>query len=296
LDFVYLTRTTGEKIGQAIISLLNKNGLSIEDIRGQAYDGASSMSSNNVGVQSQIKKYNPLAIYTHCRSHILNLAISGTCKTQYLRNIIGVINELFSFFNFSPKRQRYLEFILKRYAPENKIAKLKGLCRTRWVERHDCLESLVSLYKYIATCLHSMVSPHLYSLSEEPENNDWNWDRETLIKAEGLRCSLANGTNIAALVILKNGLQSVKSLSVKLQRRDSDISEAYSYIDFAINEVVEKRNNIDSIWLDWFEEASLIAEDVGGTMDMPRTTKLQKNRSNVQADTPRLVSSNFYFM
>ncbi len=181
------------------------------------------MVSSNVGTQAQIKKKNPLALYTHCRSHVLNFAVAGSCQVQALRNVIGVINEVFLFFHYSPKRQRYLEFVLKIYAPDNKVKKLKGLCKTRWVERHDCLENLVLLHMYVVTCLHFMVKPSMYPMLTEPPEpttdddsgcnkedehyENWNWDRDTLVKAEGLKSSLSNGINITALIVLKNGLQ-----------------------------------------------------------------------------------------
>ena len=293
------------KVGQAIIAALSKNGLHVKHIRGQAYDGTSAMSSNNVGTQAQIKAKNPLALYTHRRSHVLNLAVADSCKVQALRNVIGVINELYLFFHLSPKRQRYLEWVLQVYAPENKVKKLKGLCKTRWVERHDCLEILVSLYTHVVTCLHSIVTPSLYPLLTEaldPADDDgscagdegddsyedWSWDRETLAKAEGLRCSLTNGTHITALVVLKNGLQPVKALSVKLQKRDSDIFQAYGHIDFVTKDVQTMRANIDEVWDEWFDKASSLAKNVGGSIDIPRATKMQRNRASVPADSPSL--------
>lgn len=285
IDFIHLRRATGEKVGKAIMSVLRRNGLDVKNIRGQAYDGASAMSSSNVGTQAQIKAQNPLALYTHCRSHVLNRAVAGSCKVQALHNVIGIINELYLFFQLSPKRQRYLEFVLQVYAPKQKVKKLKGLCKTRWVERHDCLETLVLLYKYIVTCLHSMVTPGLYPLlttapeeSGEDENyEDWDWNRETLVKAEGLRCSLTSGTHISALVVLTNGLQPVKALSVKLQKRDSDVFKAYGHIDFVTKEIQSMRVNIDEVWDEWFIESCAIAEDVGSSMETPRTTNVQRN-------------------
>lgn len=94
IDFIHLKRATGKLVGQAIMTLLRRNGLDVKDIRGQAYDGASAMSSDKVGTQAQIKAENPLAMYTHCRSHVLNLAMAGSCEVQALRNVIGVINQL----------------------------------------------------------------------------------------------------------------------------------------------------------------------------------------------------------
>ena len=36
-----------------------------------------------------------LALYTHCRSHALNLAITKSCSVQQIRNMIDVMNETF---------------------------------------------------------------------------------------------------------------------------------------------------------------------------------------------------------
>ena len=48
-----------------IISIMSKLGLPIEDMQGQAYDGAAAMSSCNVGVQANIKLLIVLALYMH---------------------------------------------------------------------------------------------------------------------------------------------------------------------------------------------------------------------------------------
>ena len=82
-------------------------------MRGQAYDGAAAMSSSRVGVQAKIKEHAPLAVYTHCNSHILNLSIAASSSLPYIRNMIDVINSTYLFFNNSPKRQRFLEEVFK---------------------------------------------------------------------------------------------------------------------------------------------------------------------------------------
>ena len=87
--------------------------------RGQAFDGAAVMSSGIAGVQAKIKAIAPLAIYTHCYSHCLNLSIVAACKVPELRNLIGIINEAYLFLSNSPKRQRYFELTVKAYLPES---------------------------------------------------------------------------------------------------------------------------------------------------------------------------------
>ena len=73
LDFITLERTTGNAISTALLAWLEEHGLDVTLCRGQGYDGASCMSSSNVGVQAIIRRISPLALYTHCQSHQLNL-------------------------------------------------------------------------------------------------------------------------------------------------------------------------------------------------------------------------------
>ena len=295
LDFIHLKRATGQNIADAILGLINKNALNVDNIKGQAFDGTSAMASENIGTQACVKAKHPLALYTHCRYHVLNLAVAGSYKQQALRNVIGTINVLYLFFYNYPKRQRYLELVLRVYATKNKVQKLKGLCKTRWVERHDCLETLVTLHKYVVTCLHSMVSPGLYPpLTETPEAtseddyyDNWKWDRETVIKADGLRSSLTSATSIIAIEVLKNGLHPVKGLNVKLQTRAADIYEAYRHIDFVINEVQCLRNDAEETWKEWYSEATFMAEDVGSSISTPKTTGVQRNRAHTPAGSTR---------
>jgi hypothetical protein len=72
------------------------------------------MSSPNVGVQARVKEIQPLALFTHCYSHVLNLSIATSCKIQAIRNMTGTINEVFIFFDSSPKRQRFFELVLSK--------------------------------------------------------------------------------------------------------------------------------------------------------------------------------------
>ena len=81
-------------------------------IRGQAYDGAAVMVFEIADVQAKIKQIKPLAVYTHCHSHCFNMSISAACKAQEVRNLIGLINEIYMFMNISPKRQRAFELTL----------------------------------------------------------------------------------------------------------------------------------------------------------------------------------------
>ena len=163
LDFAHLKRTTGLAVGEGILQSLRDAKLDLKLIRGQASDGASSMSSARVGAQAVVKEAsNQNAHYVHCHSHRLNLSIASSCSLPEIRNTTGVIDEVFLFFDLSPKRQKFLETSLAHYAPGTRHEKLKGLCKTRWVARHTCLESFLELYEYVVICLNAMSKPDDY--------------------------------------------------------------------------------------------------------------------------------------
>lgn len=73
IAFIHLPRITGEVIAETIVSTLQGLGLEIENVRGQGYDGAANMSSDDVGVQRRIRGRSLKAGYVHCSGHCLNL-------------------------------------------------------------------------------------------------------------------------------------------------------------------------------------------------------------------------------
>ena len=90
IDFANIGKTTGEAIANKPLEIIQRIGIPIENIRGQAYDGASAMASEKVGCQGRIKSVNKLAVYTHCRSHVLAskhcFSMSITSSKEYDRN------------------------------------------------------------------------------------------------------------------------------------------------------------------------------------------------------------------
>ena len=86
-----LERVRATDIADAIIECLENLGLSLSDLRGQGYDGASTMSGVRFCVQARIRERQPKALYTHCAGHSLNLAILNSCTVPPIRNCIDHI-------------------------------------------------------------------------------------------------------------------------------------------------------------------------------------------------------------
>lgn len=65
---------------------------------GQVYDGAENMSGRLNGVQAIFQQEHAAALYVHCASHSLNLALCHSCSIPGIRNAFGVLQEVCKFY------------------------------------------------------------------------------------------------------------------------------------------------------------------------------------------------------
>ena len=71
---------TGHAIAETILNLLRKNHLDPKLLRGQGYDGGSNMAGKVKRAVAIITSKHPLALYFHCASHQLNLAVMKSAE------------------------------------------------------------------------------------------------------------------------------------------------------------------------------------------------------------------------
>ena len=123
------------------------------------------------------------------------------------------------FFSNSPKRQLSLEtWIHDTLLEEEKRKKLKQMCRTRWIERHEAFEVFIDLFL-----------PIVCSLEDISCGSGWN--RESRSDAQSLLLALSQFQFIVTLKVTQSVLAYTRALSVKLQGRYSDIARAYREVD-----------------------------------------------------------------
>ncbi|KAJ8886930.1 hypothetical protein PR048_013144 [Dryococelus australis] len=60
---------------QVLNKILKKNDIDIKNCHGQSYDGTSSMSRKNSGLQALVLAENSLAVWVPCTGHLLNLVV-----------------------------------------------------------------------------------------------------------------------------------------------------------------------------------------------------------------------------
>lgn len=106
------------------------------------------MSGKQNGVQSLILNEQPLAFYTHCFSHSLNLCLSKACNVSSIKNMMGIVSSIALLFCLIQLREliNFKSNILDNSNNSKKKEKLKTLCETRWIERHDALITFKQLY------------------------------------------------------------------------------------------------------------------------------------------------------
>ncbi|XP_022161888.1 zinc finger MYM-type protein 1-like [Myzus persicae] len=146
LGFYIVESTDGLTLSLLIKNVLNSNGLQLECLRGQCYDGAASMRGAYKGVQSRIKEENSLASYVHCNAHILNLCLVDLSKQiSHVRNVFGTLSNLHNFIKASSKRQAVFDNMRSKLNMKmgDGPSTLKSLSDTRWSCRIDALESLI---------------------------------------------------------------------------------------------------------------------------------------------------------
>ena len=128
LDFVQVERITGRELASAILHCLRTWGLPLCNLRGQCYDGASNLAGSRSGCSAIVEQQAPMALYTHCASHRLNLAVVSACKIQECHNAESLIGEIARFFRYSAKRQQMLDQTC--CAQHRGKKNLKDACRT----------------------------------------------------------------------------------------------------------------------------------------------------------------------
>ena len=243
-------RPTGKIIGSHILEMLKTHKIDVKNCRAQAYDGASAMASEAKGASAIIKEQQPLADSIHCRSHCINLSIAFACKNDVVSKFMDDLTSVCYFFANSPKRQQFFERFIEFYKKEMSISEsdrthIIGLAKTRWVERHKAYDNYYILYKFVISTFESICNRSLYEdfyeYLEGEIKEKWSWDKETVSKAQGLFAACRRFDRLVAFSVLFNGLEPLKPLVTKLQKRNRDIYQAYQMIDQVLKDLKKRK-------------------------------------------------------
>ena len=150
MGFIKLPNIAAETISTAIQEHIVKLRLSLENCRGQCFDGASNMLGSKTGVARRIQDIQPKAHVTHCHGHSLSLSVKDATKNcKLLSSTMDTAKEIATLIKYSPKREFLLGKIQENIATENDEPLAHGilsLCATRWTVRADCFRRILENY------------------------------------------------------------------------------------------------------------------------------------------------------
>ena len=275
MGFLYCESTSGEFIANRIMDKLDEWGIPLENCRGQTYDGAGNMSGAQRGTAARISGRNNKAIYTHCSSHKLNLAVVKALTVPGVRNMMDTADKIVRFYAFSPKRQLNLESWIEQVHEEDqaRVKKLQSMCKTRWVQRHDALNIFVELHEAIANSLEDIST----------NRNDWN--AASVMDARSFLAAITDFHFIASLQITRDILAYVHPISISLQSNTQDVMKAMTEVQNVIQALQEQRDNVDDFHTRIYGAMVAMADSVNVQPTAPRRVNRQRHRANAPAGT-----------
>ena len=261
---------TADGLSSAILQLVQSVGIDLGFCHGQGYDGASAMSGRLNGVQAIIRKSYPLALYTHCASHCLNLALGKACTVPIIRNSLGAVTELVSFFSHSAQRCRLLEETVDTLHDEDTLSatrrkRLKHLCETWWIERHESLLALIELFPAVLRCLEAM---------------QMDGNVATARTAATMQHSLTSCANLMGLTVAQHMSSLLLPVTTMLQTKSIDLISCCAEVD-AVVTVLKKYRDSSDTFAEIFAKCSSLCSMSGTAVTIPRLVGRQQHRCNV---------------
>jgi len=163
-----------------ILDVLLRLGLEVTNLVGQAYDGASAMSSHITGLQERIREKASMANYVHCNAHCLDLVLQEAGKSvPFVRDAISVVHDIGTFLNASGLRRARFVGVQRKMIEDKRIAKeesidadvfveqeemeydihdvgkpseVRKLCVTRWLARTPALQDVLRVFDVLQVC------------------------------------------------------------------------------------------------------------------------------------------------
>jgi len=230
LCFEELPNATANDYFVIIKKLMEEYKLDISLCRGQAYDGANTMSGRFSGLQSKIKDVSPLALYIHCCAHNLNLVLIDSIRSCVNAiSFFGILEALYTFITNSLPRLKIFEEEQKKI--DGLVPTLKQLSETRWASHKRAVDSVYINLPAIVTSLKRISDGELPNIK-----------LKSISEAQGLLIQIMNFKFSFLLVLWKNILGKVNILSNYLQNSKIDLITAHDMVSTCFLDISSLRN------------------------------------------------------
>ncbi|KAK1398788.1 TTF-type domain-containing protein [Heracleum sosnowskyi] len=168
-DVVNVLDTTSLTLKKELSDVLTRNNLSIQNMIGQGYDGASNMRGAFNGLHALFLRDCPYAYYVHCFAHCLQLGLVGAAEKQdYVWEFFSMLANVVNIVSGSSKRLSELQTAHGIEVDHsvasgeretgrglNQIGNLQRAGSTRWSSHFNSVCSLIDKYGSIIIVLES---------------------------------------------------------------------------------------------------------------------------------------------
>ncbi|KAG2559180.1 hypothetical protein PVAP13_8NG295552 [Panicum virgatum] len=224
VGLVHVSETTSAHLKSSIDALFAELNLSLKQVKGQGYDGASNMRGEFNGLQSLIMRENSSAYYVHCFAHQLQLVLVAIVKKHKgVSDFFTKVSILLNVVGGSAKRREMIRDInLKEMSKALGCGQLQtgiGLNQeqsvqrprdTRWSSHYKSLKSIVDMFSTIMKVLEIMEKDKVWKIIDQASN---------------LRESFQSFDSIFYLHLMLTILGITNTLCLALQRKNQDIWE-----------------------------------------------------------------------
>jgi len=258
LGYVPIDDRTAEGLANTIMVNAVQSGLNMEKCVGQGYDGCSTMAGKEGGVQAIIRRKYTKAVFVHCSSHRLNLVVNDLNNVSAIRNTIGTIKSIITFFRDSAQRRKLV--------PNTPL-----LCETRWTEKYKSIR---------------VFAENITEIVKQLEFLENSGNTKTRQLAHQLLSASRTSSFVVCLIIIQKYSAKLESVTQKLQTVQLDLLEARKNIQDLLKVFAGERNNCAQIYHDIFISSETLADQIGVTLQPPRQAGRQMNRANPQVEVP----------
>jgi len=226
IGLVHIKDTSVLSLKKAIVDLLAHHSLTLSNVRGQCYDGASNMQGELGGLKMLIRQESRSAHSVHCFAHQLQLtlvAVSKKCVqvgelVLLISNILNVLGASFKRVdNFQESQKKHLQMALVMGELEtgrglNQELGLVKAGDTRWGSHYKSFGNFISSFDSIVDVLDTLVV-NATTLEERAS-------------ASGFLISCQTFEIIFLLHLMTDVLGITNDFNVSLQKKEQDIANA----------------------------------------------------------------------
>ncbi|ESQ38930.1 hypothetical protein EUTSA_v10001868mg [Eutrema salsugineum] len=222
----------------AIDDFFAKYGLSLQNIRGQGYDGASNMKGEFNGLRSLILRENSSGYYVHCFAHQLQLVVVAIAKKHF--EVGDFFDKISAVLNgASCKRQDKFQEIyreeIEKKINDSEISTGKG-------KNQDCFLPRLAVTRWVLIIKHCCAWSSIVTKVLEFIQTEGIEDSKKR-QAYGLAIYLHTYDCVFYMHLMLHILGLTENLSMALQTIDQDILNAVSLVESTKRELQKLRDD-----------------------------------------------------